>query len=453
MAVNKDRRGVVIRPALALAADPNWPEGESVALRVNKTTGALKTEVTGAGSGGTSATDGDTFIAGSSALTPAGGVYDDTVANLAVGKVGEVRLSLARALHSNIRNNAGTEMGTLANPFRVQEVGGGGAATIADGADVTEGALADAKVVGDNSGTVSAKLRGLNTTLTSVDGKVPALGQALAAASTPVVLTAAQITTLTPPAAITGFATAAKQPALGTAGTASTDVITVQGIASGTAQPVSGTVTANLGTIGAASTAAKQPALGTAGTASADVISIQGIASMTKLLVTPDSVALPANQSCNVAQINGVSPLMGAGNTGTGSPRVTIATDQAAVPVSQSGTWNVGNGKTCKGITGSASATFTAVAAVTSKRIKVVAIELLTASTTAVTVTFKDGAAGTAIRTYPLQAIASTICGLTQSIAIPAFLFATSAGVLLELSFSAAQTVTYNLTYFDDDAT
>jgi hypothetical protein len=37
----------------------------------------------------------------------------------------------------------------------------------------------------------------------------------------------------------TGAATAAKQPALGTAGVASTDVITVQGIASGTAQPVS----------------------------------------------------------------------------------------------------------------------------------------------------------------------------------------------------------------------
>jgi hypothetical protein len=54
----------------------------------------------------------------------------------------------------------------------------------------------------------------------------------------------------------TGAATAAKQPALGTAGSASTDVITVQGIASMTAlkvdgsavtQPVSGTVTANQG--------------------------------------------------------------------------------------------------------------------------------------------------------------------------------------------------------------
>lgn len=46
-----------------------------------------------------------------------------------------------------------------------------------------------------------------NASLSSMDGKTPALGQALAAGSSPVVLTAAQITTLTPPAAITGFAT------------------------------------------------------------------------------------------------------------------------------------------------------------------------------------------------------------------------------------------------------
>lgn len=55
---------------------------------------------------------------------------------------------------------------------------------------------------------------------------------------------------------------------------------------SGATQPVSGTVTANLGTLNGASTAAKQPALGTAGSASADVITIQGVASMTPLLAT-----------------------------------------------------------------------------------------------------------------------------------------------------------------------
>lgn len=45
-----------------------------------------------------------------------------------------------------------------------------------------------------------------NTSVASIDTKTPALGQALAAGSSPVVLTAAQLTTLTPPAAITGYA-------------------------------------------------------------------------------------------------------------------------------------------------------------------------------------------------------------------------------------------------------
>lgn len=85
------------------------------------------------------------------------------------------------------------------------------------------------------------------------------------------------------------LATSAKQPALGTAGAASTDVITVQGIASGTAQPISGSLTNISGTVSlptGASTAAKQPALGTAGTPSADVISVQGVASGTTIPTT-----------------------------------------------------------------------------------------------------------------------------------------------------------------------
>lgn len=55
--------------------------------------------------------------------------------------------------------------------------------------------------------TLIGHVDGLETSTSSIDGKTPALGQALAAASTPVVLTAAQEAALTPPAAITGFAT------------------------------------------------------------------------------------------------------------------------------------------------------------------------------------------------------------------------------------------------------
>lgn len=59
-----------------------------------------------------------------------------------------------------------------------------------------------------NAGTFVVQVDGAAlTNLAGIDGKIPSLGQALAAASVPVVLTAAQITTLTPPAAITGYAT------------------------------------------------------------------------------------------------------------------------------------------------------------------------------------------------------------------------------------------------------
>lgn len=264
-------------------------------------------------------------------------------------------------------------------------------------------------------------------------------------------------------------------------------------------QPVSA---ASLPLPSGASTAAKQPALGTAGTASSDVITVQGVASMTKLLVTPD-----ANSAVNVAQINGVTVLMGNGASGTGAQRVTLANDStgvlatvstvtnlaqlggAAVPIgagteaaairvtlptdgtgkvsaAQSGTWTVqpgntpnttawifGHGKTLLTKTGSASATFTIVAAVASKKIKVYSLSLMTASTSAVTVTFKDGAAGTAISTYILQAITGTNFGITENVAVPSELFETTAGVLLEMSFGAAVAVIYNLRYWADDAT
>jgi hypothetical protein len=42
----------------------------------------------------------------------------------------------------------------------------------------------------------------------------------------------------------------------------------------------------------------------------------------------------------NIKEINGVTPLMGAGNTGTGSPRVTISSDQAAIAVTPGATEN-----------------------------------------------------------------------------------------------------------------
>jgi hypothetical protein len=73
-----------------------------------------------------------------------------------------------------------------------------------------------------------------NAAITSIDTKTPALGQALAAASTPVVLTAAQLATLTPPAAITGFSTEATLGTILTTGTPITGQSLESGGAGGT---------------------------------------------------------------------------------------------------------------------------------------------------------------------------------------------------------------------------
>lgn len=98
---------------------------------------------------------------------------------------------------------------------------------------------------------------------TSIDTKTPALGQALSAASVPVVLPAAQITTLTPPAAITGFATSAKQDTIighvdgieTAIGTTNSTLTTIDGRVDGLETAVASTntkldtVNTNLGTI------------------------------------------------------------------------------------------------------------------------------------------------------------------------------------------------------------
>lgn len=101
--------------------------------------------------------------------------------------------------------------------------------------------------------------------------------------------------------------------------------------------PVSGTVTANAGTgtmavsaaslplPSGASTAAKQPALGTAGAASADVLTVQGVASMTALKVDGSAVTQPVSGTVTA-------------NAGTG----TFATSLSTLPALVTGSALVG---------------------------------------------------------------------------------------------------------------
>lgn len=121
---------------------------------------------------------------------------------------------------------------------------------------------------------------------TSIDAKIPALGQALAAASVPVVLTAAQITTLTPP-------------------TPQTDALTDTQLRA-TAVPVS------------------VASIPTHAVTNAGTFAVQNTA------------ATPAGTNnigdVDVLTVNGVAPAFGSGVRGATVQRVTIATDDS-VPV------------------------------------------------------------------------------------------------------------------------
>ena len=80
-----------------------------------------------------------------------------------------------------------------------------------------------------------------NTSLNSIDSKTPSLGQALAAASIPVVLTASQLTTLTPLSSVSVSNFPSTQPVSIAASVAVTGPLTDTQIRA-TPLPISGTI-------------------------------------------------------------------------------------------------------------------------------------------------------------------------------------------------------------------
>lgn len=263
------------------------------------------------------------------------------------------------------------------------------------------------------SGTVSLPTgAATQTTLASIDTKTPALGQALAAASVPVILPSATITTLTPLSTVTANIGTAGTLALAanqTNATQKTQIVDGSGnVIAATSNNLnvqcancsgSGVSTADAATFTAGAslfagtggffqtTATSNPLtngqqgmwqmtanragfvnlrnasgaeLGVAAApvqvslantaANATAVKVDGSAvtqpvSLTSTTITGTVAAtqsgawsLSANQSVNNAQINGVTPLMGNGPTGTGSQRVTISSDNTAFSVNAAAT-------------------------------------------------------------------------------------------------------------------
>ena len=225
-------------------------------------------------------------------------------------------------------------------PVTVQGGGGtgGGPATIADGADVAEGTTTDAAVVTDANGTISAKLRGLVVILLRAFAlSTPIRIDPVGSTAQPV---SGTVTTTPPANASTNVAQVAGTATSVNSGNKDAGT---QRVVLATDQPavsVSGTVTTtppsnastNLAQV-AGTTPDTNSGNKSAGTLRV-VLATDQPQLTARLLVTPDSVALPAHQSVNVDQIAGTTPDTNSGNKSAGTLRVVLATDQPAVSVS-----------------------------------------------------------------------------------------------------------------------
>lgn len=188
-----------------------------------------------------------------------------------------------------------------------------------------------------------------------------------------------------------------------------------------------------------------------------------------KLLVTPD-----ANSAVNVAQINGVTPLMGNGTTGTGSHRVTISSDNSnsagiggsatgsAVPsaaryIGGQGSGNLTGFTACDNTAvydTNTNGKTTLVALSSSKKVYVCGLSLSQSTTSAVTVSLGSGTGTNCATTYaaktpawPLQAPTSIgPTGLVLPVANVPW-FATAASENLCISTNAAVSVQAMVVY------
>lgn len=180
---------------------------------------------------------------------------------------------------------------------------------------------------------------------------------------------------------------------------------------------------------------------------------------------TTDAAVVGDNSGSISAKLRGISKILNS-VWSSGSNWLQVSIQNATLAVTQSGTWNVGLNagtnsigtvvpapKTILSVTGNVNSNTSIVTAVSSKRIKVVAVEFFTAySAGTITPILTDGNGGTTIWTRLLQAISGSISGAVATIGGTYWLCATTAGNALYLNPNG-QTVYYNISYFADDAT
>lgn len=309
---------------------------------IASTSNNLNVQCANCSGSGASAVDEASFTAGSSVFAPLGGFFQTTATSNALtnGQQGFAQMTAQRALFANLRNASGTEVGTSSTPLQISLANTGSNATsinvaCTSGCSSTGGTSSNFNATFPTAGTAAGMLSGSNmvpfttsdnTSLNvAVTSSALPTGAAIAANQQTDALTNTQLRASAIP--ITGS---------GTAGTAATGVVTVQGIASGTVIPISdgggsitvdGTVTANLGTIGGAATAANQTAITGSkapGTAATNSILAGGV-------YTSGGITLTTGQQAAL-QVDSTGALLISGSITASNP--SVATINATVPSS-----------------------------------------------------------------------------------------------------------------------
>lgn len=313
--------GVVQQTAdAALSSD-----GDRSLLQVDSS-GWLKVNVkasTGGGAAGTQYADG--AARGTATGTLAMGDDGTNIQSIKVNSSGEMQVGVVSsvlptgAATAALQSTQDTSINSLLKP----------ASTLA--AVTTVGTITNVVHVDDNAGSLTID----NAAITSIDGKTPAVGQALMAASSPVVIASNQSAVPISAASLplpSGAATAANQTSEITKLTSIDSSTQVISAAYGLTGTPTNYVVSMAGESSGLITAIKTDAggaiqVGDNGT----TLSIDdGAGSIT----VDGTVSITANSAVNVAQMNGVAVTMGSGVIGTGVQRVVLATDQPVIPIS-----------------------------------------------------------------------------------------------------------------------
>jgi hypothetical protein len=292
------------------------------------------------------------------------------------------------------------------NPANVIKPNADGSVNVAGSISASTSAIAtaaDPSYVEGDAEALSQTLSGHLRTLAAIDQTTPGATNLVAAGQAGSWTVTANLGTLN------GAATAAKQPALGTAGTPSADVISVQGIGGGTAIPVSGTVAIS-GTVAATQSGTWNVGTVTAVTgitnalpAGSNIIGNfridQTTPGTTNGVVATGNVASGASDSGNPVKVGGVGS-SAPPTAVTAGQRTNVWTNLNGAPVIAASAPMPSKNLSTAPITFSSSGDNTIVAAVGGQTTRVHRMYIVVGGTTSITI--KNGAASSLTGAMPL---------------------------------------------------